>query len=262
LALEKRLGLSYARAMGLVEDIERVGTLIDRYYAKIADTEDIFALIRISTDADLVASMQTNRVDAFGHPVWQPMKSTAREGDLAQLEQDVGAEFPPLFRAYALSRCHFFVEFHGLDHRFLLPDFPPGLPLKGLSLHADPSCVTLGLLPFGSYDDAYGPVCFDLESRAADGDCPLVWIDHEFMSGLEEYEWNRARVQLEIQPLYSSFKAMLEDLLGPFQNCAFYPLEQSVPSVKWCVQLEARARRSSQKILSLPFRFGGPDARD
>ena len=59
-----------------------------------------------------------------------------------------------------------------------------------------------GFIPFGSepFMDA-GPVCFDTTRRLQDGDCPIVFWDHEWVGSKKE-----------ICPLFSSMSKMLECL--------------------------------------------------
>ena len=46
-----------------------------------------------------------------------------------------------------------------------------------------------------------GPVCFDTRHRAADGDCPVVFWDHEWVA-----------TDKEVQPMFSSCRKMFECL--------------------------------------------------
>lgn len=48
---------------------------------------------------------------------------------------------------------------------------------------------------------AAGPVCFDTRRRAADGDCPVVFWDHEWIGTAKE-----------VQPMFSSSRKMFECL--------------------------------------------------
>lgn len=60
-----------------------------------------------------------------------------------------------------------------------------------------------------------GALCLDLGARTAEGDAPVVWIEHEALFELGEPAWgDRAAVARLARPLYPSFEALLDDVVG------------------------------------------------
>jgi hypothetical protein len=134
---------------------------------------------------------------------WRPVSSTVTDTDLNSIEQRAGIAFPPLYRAF-LKYKHFLslTEF-GL--RFIphpSSDWRNDLTNAIFSDWEPERLVRIGLLPFGeeSFMDA-GPVCFDTRSRLPDGDCPVVFWDHQWVG-----------TEREIQPMFSSGRKMFECL--------------------------------------------------
>ena len=70
-------------------------------------------------------------------------------------------------------------------------------------------------IPFAEWGDGWGPMCFDTRRHASDGDCPIVWMDHEILAPLGE---QRRRMRKEVlplaQPLYETFRELLTDVFG------------------------------------------------
>ncbi len=133
---------------------------------------------------------------------WKPIPSTVTDADLDALERHLGRAFPPPYRTF-LKYKHFYdltergVRFsrHPVDEwqSILMQDYQAWLPAK---------IVGIGLIPFG--DEASmdaGPVCFDTRYRLPDGDCPVVFWDHEWEG-----------TPKEIQPLFFSSRKMFECL--------------------------------------------------
>ena len=58
-------------------------------------------------------------------------------------------------------------------------------------------------------------MCFDVGARGADGDCPVVWLDHEHVIPLgEEAGGRREAMQPLARPLYGSCGEFLFDVFG------------------------------------------------
>jgi SMI1/KNR4 family protein SUKH-1 len=132
---------------------------------------------------------------------WKAIPSTVTDLQLDALEEDLELRYPPLYRDF-LQFKHFyelgslvrFVE-HPVDawEKNLREAYQAWVPQR---------IVGIGLIPFGDETmmDA-GPVCFDTRSRSADGDCPVLFWDHEWV-GMDK----------EIQPMFSSSAAMFKCL--------------------------------------------------
>jgi hypothetical protein len=208
--------------MGLAEDIAEVGRLLDAHVARVPPgvVAGRHVALEDPEDHGVPPDMQVGEVDEEGWVDWRMIPSTLRESDVAAVEREFGVAFPPLFRAYLLARHHLFDGFHSRRHDQLvsLPELPSHAPLRRLrnELKGSGPLVAAGLIAFGVWGDGWGPVCFDDHARAADGDCPVVWADHEELTTLGEERCRvRAEVQPLLEPLYGSFREMLADLFGP-----------------------------------------------
>ena len=132
--------------------------------------------------------------------------STVTNEQLDELECSIGYSFPPLYREF-LRTYHFRSfdtpilrfyphppltwqeELNAMYHRAWLPE----------------RILGMGLIPFGDERMAdAGPVCFDVTRNAANGDCPVVFWDHDWVG-----------TKKERRPLFSSSEAM-------FRCLAFY----------------------------------------
>jgi len=134
---------------------------------------------------------------------WRPIPSIVTNADLDALEDETSLAFPPLYRDF-LHYLHF-IELTETGIRFErhLPDTWRD-SLRKAYFRSWPRKHTLdaGLLPFGdeSFMDA-GPVCFDTRHRLSDGDCPIVFWDHE-SEGTDE----------AVRKMFSSSRRMFECL--------------------------------------------------
>jgi len=206
--------------MALTEDIAWVGQLVDAYAAE-ADRRGVAS--QRPQDSGVPAAMQVGQIDAEGWVEWRVLPSTLSENELRQFEDKWGVQLPPLFRAYLLARFHLFdqVTSRRHDQLILMTDTPAGKPLAPLLLllSAWRPLIDAGFIPFAEWGDGWGPMCFDTERRAADGDCPVIWMDHESLASLsEEKRRARKRVLPLAQPLYESFRELLIDLFGQAAN--------------------------------------------
>jgi hypothetical protein len=57
-------------------------------------------------------------------------------------------------------------------------------------------------------------MCFDTRRRHQDGDCPILWLDHEEVIPLGEKASVRANLARLEKPLYDSFAELLQDVFG------------------------------------------------
>lgn len=134
---------------------------------------------------------------------WRPIPSTVTDADLDALERETGLAFPPLYRDFL--RYRHFVDLTEVGVRFerhLCHDWRETLRKAYLRSWPRELVLDVGLLPFGdeSFMDA-GPVCFDTRHRIVDGDCPVVFWDHEWVGSNKE-----------IRLMFSSCRKMFECL--------------------------------------------------
>ena len=62
-----------------------------------------------------------------------------------------------------------------------MTDTPVEKPLKPIRelMKGWQPLIAAGYIPFAEWGDGWGPMCFDSVKRSPDGDCPVVWMDHE-----------------------------------------------------------------------------------
>ena len=149
---------------------------------------------------------------------WKIVPSTVSDADLDELETGVGLAFPPLYRRF-LQSYHFY-ELVGLGFcRHPAHTWRDELTTLYGGYSGEP--LSKGLLPFGEEPmmDA-GPACFDTRARAEDGDCPVVFWDHEWV-GTEQ----------EIRPMFSGSAAMFRclNLMAEAEVNFIYHDEQDPP---------------------------------
>ena len=131
------------------------------------------------------------------------MPSGVTDGDLDALERETGLPFPPSYRDF-LKYLHFIdlTEVGVRFERHMCHNWRETLRAKYFHSWPRERILEAGLLPFG--DEAQldaGPACFDTRHRLADGDCPVVFWDHEWRG-----------TDKEIRRLFSSSAKMFECL--------------------------------------------------
>ena len=201
--------------MSLTEDIDYVGGLLDSF-AEGYHRVDVAA--EDASDAGVPPEMQVGPVDDDGWVQWRVLPSTLSEEDVARVEEEFGARFPPLFRAYLLARFHLFNQVHSARYRQLvfMTDVPSGRRLDGLRdlIRSWRPLIDAGFLPFAQWGDGWGPMCFDLQRRDERGECPIVWIDHERLIPPGPELSRREAVSPSVEQLYGSCGEFLSDVFG------------------------------------------------
>lgn len=202
--------------MGLAEDREFVGRLLDSY----GNSAWRFGVaLEHPADAGVPVDMQIGDVNSDGWVEWAILASTAKIEDLDALEKEFGIDLPVPFRAYLLARLHLFnqVESRRYKQQILLSDTPSTNPLGPLKflLNAWRPLLDAGYIPFAEWGDSWGPMCFDARQRSSDGDCPIVWFDHEVLfSNGEDSCRNRDWMAAHARPLYESCREFLVDVFS------------------------------------------------
>ena len=181
--------------MGLAEDVAEIGRLIDTF-----DARHPFAAVFEPDDEN------TPRV----------FPSTLTEQALFAGERELGVQFPPGFRAYLLARCHPFDQLqprHCPDQIVFWRAVYSDDPLRGVRWEINDwrALLGAGYIPFAQWGDGWGPMCFDTARRAPDGECPVVWMDHELLHGPLH---QRSHVEPLARPLYANSRDMIFDLFA------------------------------------------------
>jgi hypothetical protein len=125
---------------------------------------------------------------------WKIVPSTVTQEQLDGLENTIGLQFPPLYRSF-LQSYHFY-DLHEMHfYRHPIHTWQNALTFAYKS-YAE--LIAIGLIPFGeeSLMDA-GAICFDTRYTNENGDCPIVFWDHEWVG-----------TDKEINPMFSSCEAM------------------------------------------------------
>jgi hypothetical protein len=158
--------------------------LIDRYVAEFAKRDNqlfrAFSL-RGGVTATDVEPLLVEPWNERGVAAWRPKRSETPVAALDAFYRAVPGPLPPLYEA--LIRTYQWGEVDLETYR-LLPNFPPSL--EGLVKTLQSDVVMFRVLSshrfvqFGKGPDVdYDPLCFDLNVRAADGECAVVQLDHE-----------------------------------------------------------------------------------
>jgi len=198
------------------DDLAFVGQLLDTY-AQHAWRKDVAA--EAADDRGVPQPMQVGEVDEEGWVEWRVLPSTLKYVDVEAIETEFGIEFPPIFRAYLISRFHLFHEVTSRRHdqQLFIPATPAVNPLGQLKalMNAWRPLIDAEYIPIADWGDGWGPICFDSANRAPDGDCPIVWMDHELLIPLgKEKCRQREQISLLAQPLYESSRELLVDVFG------------------------------------------------
>jgi hypothetical protein len=198
--------------------IEQIGQLIDEYYARVDAIDRCGVASTKPSDHGVPREMWAGPVDADGWVDWKLLPSTLTAADVTNLEEEFQVLFPPSFKAYLQARFHRFTQVHSARHdeQILFPSLPAREPLRRLrdQLKAWRVLTRADLIPFAQWGDGWGPMCFDTRRRHQDGDCPILWLDHEEVIPLGEKASVRANLARLEKPLYDSFAELLQDVFG------------------------------------------------
>ena len=153
------------------------------------------------------AEMRRGEWEQDGWTYWKLIPSRLTEADVHALESELTFHLPPLFRAFLIS---YFVL--GLDFgEFQLPRLPCDEPLKEVRRYLlQPELWRIGYAQFGRNVEG-DPVCFDLKAPAADGDYPVVCINHDWIVPYENWKY-RDRVEPYAKRISNSFREFFAQL--------------------------------------------------
>jgi hypothetical protein len=174
-----------------------VRDFVDRSIARLRDADPL-----VTPDPKLPVEMLDQTVKSqSGWKGRKPIPSTVSEADLDQLEKEIKLAYPPPYRDFLrhMHFCELWGPIRWEPH--IIHEWQAAL--RKIYAVDRQKMVGAGLIPFASeeYMDA-GFVCFDTRSRLPNGDCPVVFLDHEW-----------AGTEKEIRPLFSSAEKMFSCLL-------------------------------------------------
>ena len=134
---------------------------------------------------------------------WKAIPSKVTMSDIEKIEKEINHSYPPLYKDFLMYKYFFRLTEEGIRFPEHTPQNWSGT-LTDLCFNswAPERIIEIGLVPFGaeSFWDA-GPVCFDTREQMDDGDCPVVFWDHESI-GSED----------EVRTMFSSSQKMFQCL--------------------------------------------------
>lgn len=169
-------------------------------------------------DKGVPVAMQDGEIDEEGWVLWKMMDSAVTEEQIDELADALisplsykyGTTFsvPPLYAAYLSTRYVLNVYLRFDECTIELPNLPSDSPLEEIRelWSSWPSLIEAGYIPFASYEDGAGPVCWDANKPDQAKDYAVVWFDHE---ALFDEQHSREKLEPHAQPLFSSFREML-----------------------------------------------------
>ncbi|MGQ8872529.1 hypothetical protein [Paenibacillus sp. TSA_86.1] len=170
-------------------------------------------------DYGVPADMQDGEVEEEGWVRWIMLDSEVTVEQINELAASYikpGSDtysssfsLPPLYMAYLSSRyvLNVYLRYEGFIIE--LPNLPSDYPLRELRnlWSSSESLIKAGYIPFASYEDHAGPVCWDTSKPNDDKDYAVVWFDHDILT--EEGQTSRNQLEAYAQPLFHSFREML-----------------------------------------------------
>ncbi|WP_133580200.1 hypothetical protein [Aureibacillus halotolerans] len=162
-------------------------------------------------DFGVPVDMQDGEEDEEGWVRWKMIPSTVTVAQIRELERAHGlpVTVPPLYAAYFTTRFVMSVTLRYNHFGIELPGVPSAHPLR--DVHAlwenGKSLIRESYIPFATYEDGAGPICWDMLQPREDGDYPVVWFDHEALTEGERIR--RSVLETLAQPLFPGFQEML-----------------------------------------------------
>lgn len=152
--------------------------LLERFVRSFQEFDELLANEPVPQELD--GGLDDSR---WARQKWKPVAIATGPAALAEVYRKLPGRLPPLYESLVLSYRWLDVELGSVVR--LLPN-PPGPTLQGLLINitADRAFVEvllpLGLIPFGkACGGSYDPLCFDTKHRNAEGDCPVLRVEHE-----------------------------------------------------------------------------------
>jgi hypothetical protein len=181
-------------------------TLLDRFVDTFHSLDQLNVFRDIAHDGDIEAVL-VEPWDASGSAEWRPRRIEAPSTSIDELYRTVAGPLPPMYEE--LVRLYRW-ETVDLGTFSLIANLPPIPTTLSQAIARDPVLFRVlsagGFVQFGRGPDMdYDPVCFDLGSRDADGDCRIVKFDHEHILIQE-----KLTIVQEIAP---SFRRLVEDTI-------------------------------------------------
>ncbi|PHS08056.1 MAG: SMI1/KNR4 family protein [Blastopirellula sp.] len=200
----------------LAEDISYVHSQLTSY-AKLNSPQ--MGVASSNGGAGVPHEMFDGEVDDEGWVAWKMLPSTLSLDDVTEVEQKFSVQFPPLFRTYLLAGFQLYDQIISSKYEQLIfntdvPSIEPLQPIRTL-IESWSSLTLAGYVPFAQWGDGWGPMCFDIENRHEDGDCSIVWMDHELLIPLGPIECGkRISVLPHVNELYCSYREFFDDTFG------------------------------------------------
>ena len=168
--------------------MNEITALVDRYLAQMAEN-NVHMMTPAAVPPEMLDPSIAPDSDWKG---WKPAPSVVNDHDLDQLEHDIGYALPPSYRTF-LKHKHFYSLLMDDDAVW----FPAHVPDKNLTFlreyvfeYMDPELIIgRGYIYFADLTD-HGALCFDTSRRDENGECPVIFLDHESLEEVYLYASN------------------------------------------------------------------------
>jgi hypothetical protein len=185
--------------------LERFVETFHRFFELVVTRDEL-----LGPDKTSRGDVEALRVSAWnegGWAEWRPRRVDTPVATIEALHRTIGGPLPPLYDELVRNYVWDTVD---LGTFRLVENLSPVPTSLEREITADPVLFRMlsagGFAQFGRGPDVdYDPVCFDLRSRDADGDCRIVKIDHE---GILIYE--KLTIVEELAP---SFRHLVDDVI-------------------------------------------------
>jgi hypothetical protein len=116
---------------------------------------------------------------------WVPIPSSVKDDEILELEKELGFKLPPSYISF-LQHKHFIDLTIGEVSFFRHPSSGWQKSILDGVFHGYPReyLIDKGYMPFADFSD-WGLMCFDLNRRNEDEECPIVLWDHEVVDSFE-----------------------------------------------------------------------------
>lgn len=148
-------------------------------YEKFRDVSEVLIKIPI-VEGNEPMWEEGSEPDKDGWVTWRLLPAQVSDGEIAELEENIGVKLPQMLRIFLTTYFHYFDGGIGRN--------PVEDKFEGILNAWNPFLVKNGYLPFAWDEEGYFIRCIDLKNMPDEEKCEVVEIDHEVLFDLEECE--------------------------------------------------------------------------
>lgn len=174
----------------------------EKYYAKLSRDEINITLPMGERDRQMWAE---DADPGREWKKWRLVPAEIGEGEIAALEENIGAKLPLCLKAFLTAYHHFFEPPIGRN--------PVSRHFQGFLEAYNPALVRRGYLPFAWDDEGYFIRCIRLGNMPKEEECRVCEIDHEVLFDFDEDAVTPQEIGENMRPVAPNFLAFLEDIL-------------------------------------------------